>query len=530
MKYIRKLFVYLLVSALLLTGTFNVTSFAAESEDNSTSTVTLKDVIAGLADPSQINNFATRATEVNTVLEDGTYYLNGEYSGDYLKYNSTSPAAESGTFSALGSTIKWKITNVNDSFTIQPINDLTKYLAVPTTSTTSTSVQYVTVSGTSIPTECLWDISIATGGGCLVQNVYNSRYLYSYGSTVYTTSSLGSSDSSAYKSRVWRIAEISYISGRELDEDADFSTLILTVGNTGYPSITKSPTNAIWATYSDFSYSRQVTSHVTVSNGVFTANSAGVTTIIATHKVTNLKFVFAVIVGDQPAYTMRNYIDQGYRVRFGGYSNVYTYNSVVSEKFEQFFGLNCSCQYVLHTSSADNCKIDQFDSVASDNLAASCTHSSTHLTSTAMRDVMGDGSNVISRILWTGHILKDEANAGSFFSLQAIIVTPRELAYKVGSEYIFNTDLNDMLEIISWTLFHELSHQLGLPDHYCYGDRDAVTNKCSNPNCYRCNKGLEPPECTMTRDRYLPLDQCNPIDIYCRNCLITITAHLTDHH
>ena len=98
---------YLLISALLLTGTFNVTSFAVELKEDLTSTVTLKDVIAGLADPSQINNFEVQASTANTILADGTYYLNGRYSGDYLKHNSTSPAAESGTFSTLGSTIKW---------------------------------------------------------------------------------------------------------------------------------------------------------------------------------------------------------------------------------------------------------------------------------------------------------------------------------------------------------------------------------------------------------------------------------------
>ena len=72
MKGIRRLFVYLLISALLLTGTFNVASFAVESKEDLTSTVTLKDVIAGLADPSQINNFEAQASTVNTILPDGT--------------------------------------------------------------------------------------------------------------------------------------------------------------------------------------------------------------------------------------------------------------------------------------------------------------------------------------------------------------------------------------------------------------------------------------------------------------------------
>ena len=525
MKGIRRLFVYLLISALLLTGTFNVASFAVESKEDLTSTVTLKDVIAGLADPSQINNFEAQASTVNTILPDGTYYLNGRYSGDYLKHNSTSPAAESGTFSTLGSTIKWKITNVNGSYTIQPINDLTKYLAVPSNTTASTTVQYVTVSGTSIPTECLWDISVATGGGCLVKNVYNSRYLYSYGSTVHATDSLGSSGSSVYSTRVWRMPEINYISGRELDENADFSTLMLTVGNTGYPSITLSPTNAVWASYSDFTYSRQGTSHVTVSNGIFTANSVGVTTVIATHKVTNLKFVFAVIVGDQPAFTMRNFIDQGYRVRFGGYSNIYTYNSVVSAKFEQFFGLSCGCQYVLHTSSADNCKIAQFGSVASANLVASCPHSSSHLTSAAMRDVMGNGTNVVSRILWTGHIMTGNPASNSSSSRYSVIVTPKHTT--TGSTYTNKSDAAVRKESI-FTLMHELSHQLGAPDHYCYGIPGGST-VCSNTSCDICYMGRETTRSCMMTYRY-DIEATDEDVLYCSSCLQTIATHLTDHH
>ena len=174
----RKFLPYFLIICLILSNIVNYTSLTTSAEESTAEVATLEDVIAGMADPSQLSGASTRATTANVVLDDGTYYINGKYSGDYLRNNSSSPIATSGTFSSLGSSIKWKITNVNGSFTIQPFNDTTKYLAVPTLSTALSAIQLVTISGTTIPTECLWNITYADGGGCLIQNVFNSRYLF----------------------------------------------------------------------------------------------------------------------------------------------------------------------------------------------------------------------------------------------------------------------------------------------------------------------------------------------------------------
>ena len=54
------------------------------------------------------------------------------------------------------------------------------------------------------------------------------------------------------------------------------------------------------------------------------------------------------------------------------------------------------------------------------------------------------------------------------------------------------------------TLAHELSHQLGADDHYCYrydsfsDANDEESEHCANQNCYWCNGNL----CTIDSLRY----------------------------
>lgn len=533
-KHYVTIFVCLCLVATIMFGSV----FVAANTDEYANTpekevITYEDVLAGEATLEEYYNYIGEITTSNVSLQavsDGIYYMNNKLCGDYLNYQNSILSVKSELNP--GNKAWWYIESISGGYVIRSYKDNTKYLAVPT-STTSDSVELVTVSsGSTIPSRCKWDISISAVGGCLIKSLYNSRYLYetSNGTSVKTTTNPGTAGSYSYDSCVWRILGYSELSNRQLKSSTIFNPLKLSVGGSGTPNISASPSNALWASPTDFTYQLLQYYYTTESRSVFTGIRKGVTAVIATHKVTDQQFLLTVVVGTAPIFDIKNYVDNGFIVLFGSNSIITSYNNIVGNKFSSMFGINYTSSIYQHTSSADTCKISQFGSVNLNNLGSPCPHTPSHITFNTMIKGIGEGTSRTTKALWTGHILKDEANAGSFFSLQAIIVTPRELAYKVGSEYIFNTDLNDMLEIISWTLFHELSHQLGLPDHYCYGDLDAVTNKCSNPNCYRCNKGLEPPECTMTRDRYLPLDQCNPIDIYCRNCLITITAHLTDHH
>lgn len=527
MKFRQKLISCFLVVCLFLSNMMYCTPHTVYATESVADSVTLEDVLAGVADLSQLNETSTRAIAATPLFENGIYYLNNKHCGDYLRISSSSPTVSSGRLASLGTSVQWQITNINNKIAIQPKDNTSKYLAVPTSSTSSSTVQLVSVNGSTVPTECLWTVSIGEGG-CLLQNAFNSRYLYTYGTsgtTLFTSDSLGSSGTSTYNSRVWRIGSLSYISGKELNQSSDFGTLVITTGGTGTPSISKSPSNAIWATASDFNYSRQVTSHVTESNGVFSGNTSGVTTIIATHKVTDLQFVFSVVVGSRPTYTVRNYIDLGYQVRFGGSTGPETYNSVVVNKFEQFFGLNTTTQFTSHTSSADTCKINQFGGVTNNNLTATCPHSVEHLTTTVLRDGMGNGTNTNSRVLWTGHILPGNPSSNSNSGRHSVVITPKNTT--TGNNYTNKSDSEIRKESI-YTLMHELSHQLDAPDHYCYG-RDLNTGVCINPDCDTCQGGMTVARNCMMTYRY-DIEEKSESTLYCSSCLADINNHLSGHH
>ncbi|MBR3961178.1 MAG: RICIN domain-containing protein [Clostridia bacterium] len=228
-------------------------------------------------------------------------------------------------------------------------------------------------------------------------------------------------------------------------------------------------------------------------------------------------------VDTRPHITISNYIDQGYQVRFGGYSDVLTYNSIVGAKLESIFGLVVSSNYISHTSAADTCKINTYGSVSSSNLASSCTHSSTHLTTTALRDVMGNGTNTNSRVLWTGHILTGNPRSNSNSTRNSVVITPYHTT--TGSSYTNKSD-SDVRQESIFTLMHETSHQIGAPDHYCY-DEDAPY--CENDYCDEHVYGMDDPRQCIMSYRY-DIEAENESTLYCSSCLAIINAHIADHH
>lgn len=241
----------------------------------------------------------------SNLLSNDTYYLNNRYCGDYLRYTSSSATATSGLISSLGNSIRWEIRSVEGGYVIRSKTDTTKYLGVPT-DTGSTSASIVTVSDSTIPTRCIWKITIANGGGCLVKNTYNSKYLYSYGNSVYTSTSTGSTGTSTYGTRVWRIASTTYYGSsssyerRELQDGFSISNLIVDISQIKTPSINKNPSNAIWASSSDFTFSYYSGTNGIVSfntiNGSVTGQKSGIATYKATHKVTNRTYYFKIYV------------------------------------------------------------------------------------------------------------------------------------------------------------------------------------------------------------------------------------------
>ena len=247
----------------------------------------------------------------SNLISDGMYYLNNRYCGDYLRYTSSSATATSGLISSLGNSIRWEIKSVDGGYVIRSRSDLTQYLGVPT-STSSTSVSVVTITDSTIPARCIWNITIANGGGCLVKNTYNSKYLYSYGNSVYTSSSTGSTGTSTYDTRVWRIASTTYYGNssiyerRELPSGYKFETLYLFAGDNKEPSLCEEYDNVLWRTADNFSFTEYDTSRITVDSrtGSFTATSSTSfysTTIVATHKVTGRTATFTLVINPRAA-------------------------------------------------------------------------------------------------------------------------------------------------------------------------------------------------------------------------------------
>ena len=250
--------------------------------------------------PSLTVNYSTGGTQT---VANGTYYLNGKEGGGYLRYSSGEASAKSGLISSLGNSIRWEIQAVDGGYVLRSKSDTTKYLAVPSTSN-STLVTIETVSESTLPTRCIWTISIAAGGGCLIKNAYNGKYLYSYGAdTLSMSSTLGTSGTSQYYTRVWRIITPTNLSGKELEDDTQFHYNNLMMGYTNTIKYRKHPSDAIWASNSDFTYVSQDTDIVTVNaSGVITPKGIGETTIAVTHKVTDLTFSIDLKVYSEKAY------------------------------------------------------------------------------------------------------------------------------------------------------------------------------------------------------------------------------------
>lgn len=248
----------------------------------------------------------TYNSQIVQTFPDGMYYINGKYSGDYIRYTSSSVLPESGLLSSLGNTIKWQINKVDGKYVIRSASDKTKYLAVSTTSSNHT-VEVVTVSNASIPLRCKWDITISSDNACLIKSVFNNKYLYTYGTTLYTSSTLGSPNTSQYVSRGWRIVSVSSYgnsssySFRELSTSGNYiEDLGINLDESKQFTINLKYSNTLWTDASDFTYylTADTSNYVTIRalTGEIAGTNIGIAECTATHKVTNQKFKFKIYV------------------------------------------------------------------------------------------------------------------------------------------------------------------------------------------------------------------------------------------
>ena len=253
-------------------------------------------------------------------VEDATYYINNLYYGKYLhKSSQTAIDAVSGLISTYEDTIRWKVTHVgNDQYTIQPTNNLSKYLRA------SGSSGATLASMASFTNEYLWTIEYASGGGKFIKNVATQKYLKQTGtSTVSLELSLPAEGTSGYEMCCWRIASTDYYGNNkstsstyanELRSGFTIQDLRVDVGETTSPNIIKFPVNTLWASPSDFYYS--TIPSATESSGSFTGLiKSSACQVTATHKLTGLTMTFTVTVSNLLVYQTRN------RERMGNFIN-----------------------------------------------------------------------------------------------------------------------------------------------------------------------------------------------------------------
>ena len=235
------------------------------------------------------------------------------------------------------------------------------------------------------------------------------------------------------------------------------------------------------------------------------------------------------------SYTLNNYYDQGYNIRFSdsttsALQKIQSYNQVVADVLYDLYGINVVSNYYSYTSSADTCKVSTYGSVSSSNLYIpnDCPHITNdytgHFTRTALQSGLSPKDNITSVIAWTGHILPGNPGSVSFTSY-SVVITPHHMTDS-DCNYI-NNPAEKVREQSINSLLHEVSHQLGAHDHNC--KKDYVNGKCSNSYCDICVKGFTSVQpCTLTK-RWDVEDQALE-DLHCAACKAYIRVHIEQHH
>ncbi|MBQ4037036.1 MAG: hypothetical protein IJC84_02805 [Clostridia bacterium] len=233
----------------------------------------------------------------SNLISDGTYYLNNTYSGKYLRYApGLGLSGQSGLIADLGDTIRWEMIAVEEGnkYAIRSKSDPTKYLCVPET-TSSSSVNVLTVSNYTLPSRCLWYATGSGVGGVLLRSVYNSRYLSHNGSALSTSASAGASGTDLIRQTSWRVASTSYYGNtsantkRELVAPFYASDLVVDVCEIKTLDINKIYTNILWAEPIDYIISVDNSNLAQpTSNNSIVGKNRGSGYITLEHKVTGL--------------------------------------------------------------------------------------------------------------------------------------------------------------------------------------------------------------------------------------------------
>ena len=267
------------------------TDVATVTEDGIVTAVgigTAQITVQSAAKASVCNIISIQVT-MNTVVEDGNYYINNKATGKYLKYNST-PSVVSGKTYDLGLSIVWEVENQGDGYvTIKPLGNINLCLAI------DDSNGIVLVPQTEFTDRCLWRLTIS--GGLIIQNQASE------GCLTVSNDRLLMLDKT--EQCIWRIAEPcrdtfgNFYDAEELPSDFRIDDMTLEVSEQKRPSVDSEFFSlAHWCSGGDFVYSEYEKNIIDINSddGTITAIDIGSTIVKATHKVTRQETRFMVNV------------------------------------------------------------------------------------------------------------------------------------------------------------------------------------------------------------------------------------------
>ena len=143
---------------------------------------------------------------------------------------------------------------------------------------------------------------------------------------------------------------------------------------------------------------------------------------------------------------------------------------------------------------------------------------------------MNDGSFTTSVVNWTGHRMQDERDrSNSSFEEHSVVITPYTLEEKEAFEIVMGKEYThiEYMELdYRFALMHELSHQLGAQDHYCY--ENGGDGACSNDYCDECKNGQEDPRACLMSYVY-DISDLTDENMYCDDCLTIIQEYLNEY-
>ena len=258
-----------------------------------------------------------------TLLEDGEYYLNSRNTSKYLRNVSGSVQGANGTTAALGTSIKWKFTNMGGKYLIQPANNTSLYLSGG--STTDNSVRLVTLAS-SIPSECLWTVTKS--------NLYSNQITIksNIGRTLCSIGSSINAEIYPPMNDEWRFIKTS--------EMKELSTISLNLSKiecyeTKVLSVSTSLLGCSFAEVGDFTYQSLSSNLSLTQSGTVvrvTGNSVGNANIKVTYKVTGQTMTSSITVSPYQ-FTVGLSTDNYNAGCQAGSRGSYTYASVFMEKF-----------------------------------------------------------------------------------------------------------------------------------------------------------------------------------------------------